>query len=363
MSHAPTTRVPDHHRHVNPRNRRADHDRQAGCAASPTTRHPGRRHHPAPQWLADRAGRASRADRRSAAQHGVVAGRALPARSPTTGGPSRASRSSTRRISTSRRALPLDHAWLGLAWHPDGKRLFSSGAAQNVVNELGWNGEALKAGEPIVIAQARPQADVRDAEGFRVRRRRLGLAGWHQALCGPGVRLRRVDDRSRAAEGRADRSLERGAVFVAGVGGRPIAIRIALGRRQAAGARCRDARAQGRHARRRASERDAPVEGRLAAVHRLRQHQRRLGRRPRGAARDRTDWRRAVSERASWNDPERAGALARRRDAARRQRRQQHRRRRRRRRRPARATCAASFRPAGIRPASRSTATAGGSTS
>ena len=49
--------------------------------------------------------------------------------------------------------LPLDHAWLGLAWHPDGKRLFSSGAAQNVVNELGWNGEALKAGEPIVIAK------------------------------------------------------------------------------------------------------------------------------------------------------------------------------------------------------------------
>jgi YVTN family beta-propeller protein len=49
--------------------------------------------------------------------------------------------------------LPLDHAWLGLAWHPDGKRLFSSGAAQNVVNELTWNGEALKTNEPIVIAK------------------------------------------------------------------------------------------------------------------------------------------------------------------------------------------------------------------
>ena len=44
--------------------------------------------------------------------------------------------------------VPLDHAWLGLAWHPDGKRLFSSGAAQNVVNELAWNGETLKPGEP-----------------------------------------------------------------------------------------------------------------------------------------------------------------------------------------------------------------------
>jgi YVTN family beta-propeller protein len=49
--------------------------------------------------------------------------------------------------------LALDHAWLGLAWHPDGRRLFSSGAAQNVVNELGWNGETLKANEPIVIGK------------------------------------------------------------------------------------------------------------------------------------------------------------------------------------------------------------------
>lgn len=30
----------------------------------------------------------------------------------------------------------LDHAWLGLAWHPDGKRVYSSGAAQNTVVEL-----------------------------------------------------------------------------------------------------------------------------------------------------------------------------------------------------------------------------------
>ena len=49
--------------------------------------------------------------------------------------------------------LPLDHAWLGLAWHPDGKRLFSSGAAQNVVNELAWNGGTLKPNEPLVIGK------------------------------------------------------------------------------------------------------------------------------------------------------------------------------------------------------------------
>jgi YVTN family beta-propeller protein len=64
--------------------------------------------------------------------------------------------------------LPLDHAWLGLAWHPDGKRLFSSGAAQNLVNELGWNGEALKANETIVISKPflRPTFETLKDSGF-----------------------------------------------------------------------------------------------------------------------------------------------------------------------------------------------------
>ena len=35
--------------------------------------------------------------------------------------------------------VPLEHAWLGLAWHPDGKRLYSSGASQNTVVELQWD--------------------------------------------------------------------------------------------------------------------------------------------------------------------------------------------------------------------------------
>ena len=29
------------------------------------------------------------------------------------------------------RRCPLDNAWLGLAWSPDGKRLYSAGAAEN----------------------------------------------------------------------------------------------------------------------------------------------------------------------------------------------------------------------------------------
>jgi len=32
--------------------------------------------------------------------------------------------------------MPIDHAWLGLAWHPDGTRLYSAGASQNNVQEL-----------------------------------------------------------------------------------------------------------------------------------------------------------------------------------------------------------------------------------
>src|SRR5438093_7961072 len=37
-----------------------------------------------------------------------------------------------------RAALVLDHAWLGLAWHPDGRRLYVSGAGNNTVHELRW---------------------------------------------------------------------------------------------------------------------------------------------------------------------------------------------------------------------------------
>ncbi|MGE5358554.1 MAG: hypothetical protein ACM3NQ_06005 [Bacteroidales bacterium] len=40
----------------------------------------------------------------------------------------------------------LEHAWLGLAWHPDGRRLFSSGAGQTTVNEFYWANNRLAAG-------------------------------------------------------------------------------------------------------------------------------------------------------------------------------------------------------------------------
>src|SRR5438874_1926044 len=44
-----------------------------------------------------------------------------------------------------RSRLSVEHAWLGLAWDPDGTRLFSSGAGESSVRELSWTGSALTA--------------------------------------------------------------------------------------------------------------------------------------------------------------------------------------------------------------------------
>lgn len=64
--------------------------------------------------------------------------------------------------------VEVDHAWLGLAWHPDGTRLFSSGAAQNVVNEFAWNGEALKQASQVKVGEPvlRPTFETLDNSGF-----------------------------------------------------------------------------------------------------------------------------------------------------------------------------------------------------
>jgi sugar lactone lactonase YvrE len=48
--------------------------------------------------------------------------------------------------------MALDHAWLGLVWHPDGKRLFSSGAADNSIREIEWRGGKLAPGRTFTLA-------------------------------------------------------------------------------------------------------------------------------------------------------------------------------------------------------------------
>ncbi len=52
-----------------------------------------------------------------------------------------------------RSAIVLDHAWLGLAWHPDGRRLYVSGAANNTVHELRWVDGALVRGADLVLGR------------------------------------------------------------------------------------------------------------------------------------------------------------------------------------------------------------------
>jgi YVTN family beta-propeller protein len=39
---------------------------------------------------------------------------------------------------TVKSTMPLDHAWYGLTWHPDGARLYSAGAGQNNVQEFNY---------------------------------------------------------------------------------------------------------------------------------------------------------------------------------------------------------------------------------
>ncbi len=64
--------------------------------------------------------------------------------------------------------VPVDHAWLGLAWHPDGARLYSSGAAENTINEFKWDQQSLKAAGQFVLGRPalQPTWDDISAAGF-----------------------------------------------------------------------------------------------------------------------------------------------------------------------------------------------------
>src|SRR5262245_62778869 len=64
--------------------------------------------------------------------------------------------------------VPVDHAWLGLAWSPDGKTLYSSGAAENTINEFAWENGGLKATGQLVLARPslQPSWDNVEAAGF-----------------------------------------------------------------------------------------------------------------------------------------------------------------------------------------------------
>jgi len=52
-----------------------------------------------------------------------------------------------------RGTLQFDHAWVGLAWHPDGTRVYVSGAANNTVHELTWANGVLTRGTDLVLGR------------------------------------------------------------------------------------------------------------------------------------------------------------------------------------------------------------------
>jgi DNA-binding beta-propeller fold protein YncE len=60
----------------------------------------------------------------------------------------------------------LEHAWLGLAWHPDGRRVFSSGAGQTTVNEFYWTAGKLTPGATYALGRdtQKPMPGVRRPE-------------------------------------------------------------------------------------------------------------------------------------------------------------------------------------------------------
>jgi YVTN family beta-propeller protein len=49
--------------------------------------------------------------------------------------------------------FPVENAWLGLAWSPDGTRLYSSGAAANVIEELRFEAGRLKSSAKIPVGE------------------------------------------------------------------------------------------------------------------------------------------------------------------------------------------------------------------
>jgi YVTN family beta-propeller protein len=54
--------------------------------------------------------------------------------------------------------MALDHAWLGLVWHPDGRRLLSSGASDNSIREIEWRDGELAPGRTFTLAPAQKSA-------------------------------------------------------------------------------------------------------------------------------------------------------------------------------------------------------------
>jgi YVTN family beta-propeller protein len=64
--------------------------------------------------------------------------------------------------------IELEHTWLGLVWHPDGKRIFASGASENTVYEFAFQSGRLTAAGSIVLGppERHPGGDVVENAGY-----------------------------------------------------------------------------------------------------------------------------------------------------------------------------------------------------
>src|SRR3954464_13028738 len=64
--------------------------------------------------------------------------------------------------------LEVEHTWLGLVWHPDGKKIFASGASENVIYEFSVRGGRLSAAGniPIGPAERHPGGDAIENAGY-----------------------------------------------------------------------------------------------------------------------------------------------------------------------------------------------------
>src|SRR3982751_1046507 len=64
--------------------------------------------------------------------------------------------------------VEVEHTWLGLVWHPDGKRLYASGSSENAIYEFTFQGGRLTAAGTLSLgpAERHPGRDVIENAGF-----------------------------------------------------------------------------------------------------------------------------------------------------------------------------------------------------
>src|SRR5262249_36316029 len=64
--------------------------------------------------------------------------------------------------------VEVDHTWLGLVWHPDGRKIYASGANENIVREYTLQDGRLAATGSITLgpAERHPGGDVIENAGY-----------------------------------------------------------------------------------------------------------------------------------------------------------------------------------------------------